>query len=1581
MMRTHGATGVLAILAIPLALCCAAGQPVQIELQNPSFEAGNSSAGLPVGWRLYDGSGQNQSIKLEEDPDTGETAVRLSDGDPAKEIGLYQDVAIQAGETYRAGVMVRGIRGASAAGAYLQLRFSPSGHFAQRSLSPDRAGGYTQVSVVATAPGGDKTARIYLYTHKAPTPQVMVDTVTLEAGVPAAAPSPAPAPDPTPPVYTELRDLHLETSLTRDGVPTVCIVAPASGRYDQVARDIQAAIKRLSGVEVPIVGDLSPQASLPLEGNLIALGNRSTNALLSGLYDHFYTLIDLKYPGPGGHVVRSVHNPYGNGHNAIVVGGSDDAGVAAAAEALCDELQAAPDAQGNLSVGWVMDIALAEGTRVPTELGEFEIWDASKGYGSSGYFGWNSISKRMAMYCMTGDEFHAREVVRLSFPDQEALAEIDQYDQEMIEGKNDPLAGPYHYSAHYMILFWDLIEESPAFSDEERLKITNAFSRQLNHRVPEGIYRRTSPASSVGNRHGDWAAVSLYCLGRYFNKYYPGPIWQHCLDTVHLYYTALENHAWIAGSNDHLFWYNTYYEPIESYMLLSGDRRGLESGYLQEALRTQDVLYTGRIPDPYLRTAPISWLNKTAYLTGQERWLYYRDRTELDMEVFRLGQSFWPGPELTPRPPQDLVNQWTIQRMPEPMWRSRQSGIALDNSFLWGSYRSAVDGTGDFILLDGFNGGGRNPYHTFGLLELRLNGAVLLQNYHNQVLTSADGMVEPIVAMDAALLGRDVVGQTAVVIAEVPRLPFCTWRRAIVSRRGRYALFVDDLAFRTTSENMDVVTQWEPAGGAWDPKRSALEIRGAGPAGAPLPEGWQDFPALQAPYTSEPPGQEGVSELDSINILLLKAQRPGHWVEMTFSLEEAMTGHVYAYLLNYMDRGNVNLYLDGELRVEGFDHYAPSVVRVRVPLGMHELAAGTHTLRLEVVSESPVPGKYLAGLMGVRIRAEGAPEVAQASSFSLIPSEPVPTQPGGVVTMQWQGAVAEGQSRTAFYLLAPRMEDAPDALVCAQADGSSAALALPQAARAWIERRQAAPPGLGVEAEDHLWGDAIAQAGLLPDGRYLLAADAPIGLDWDFPSGKLCVVTENETQVTLALDAQAAPTLDGETAPVQRTDRGQASLAVPAGRHVLEGVAPSPDSVAALGERLHGLLDTAQQTREGLAGAQQPAPTIAVPQIPTTGDADLQGAIVNIVPMRAADGSPLLAAAEDKTIHILATDGTELRRLSAEGAVRVLRWWDECGLLLAGCSDEKVIAFDAAGERKWEFISQMDPAVYEAAKQYWFKSAHPGIYGLHTGVFMGGKSQAFVGSACTLEILDEEGKLVKRMPVFWGPGAQFNLIDGPEESVNLLVQRWPNGTDALAIINSNTLSQGRGFEAVPPGYTHVGGWTALNRARTIYVDLDGDGAREVVSGINGVWNRVTVWDEAGKPLYNAQFGPGEKAPGGNLADLDVCDLTGDGQQEVVVASREGVLVALDSSLRKVWAKRMPSAPRVVRCLGAQGQQPVVIVGCEDGTVLVLDESGAIVARSRVSGRPAKIAVVATPAGPLAAIATLAGEVRFFSAPQ
>lgn len=103
---------------------------------------------------------------------------------------------------------------------------------------------------------------------------------------------------------------------------------------------------------------------------------------------------------------------------------------------------------------------------------------------------------------------------------------------------------------------------------------------------------------------------------------------------------------------------------------------------------------------------------------------------------------------------------------------------------MWGSYRSEIGAGGDYILIKGYNGTGRNPYHTFDILELRLNGTTLLKGYHNQVLISVNGMGEPKVAMDAALLYKGVAGQLAVAVAKVPDLAFANWQRSLALRKG-----------------------------------------------------------------------------------------------------------------------------------------------------------------------------------------------------------------------------------------------------------------------------------------------------------------------------------------------------------------------------------------------------------------------------------------------------------------------------------------------------------------------------------------------------------------------------------------------------------------------------------------------------------------------------------------------------------------------------------------------------------------------------------------------------------------------------
>ena len=1537
-------------------------EPLDETHKNASFDE-PTQGNVPAGWGRYAGGGKPQILTLVTPPFADGQALLLDDGDPGEEIGVFQEIKTTGGIAYQASVDVAAVEGApEPVNAFLQLRFLPSNKYAQRSLHTRVRGTFETLPLTGMMPEGDHTLRLYLYTHRGTRTKIMLDNVKLTGGVPPP-PKPVTAPPLKAPEEKTLKDLHLMTTLVTGGKASAAIVVPESRRYAEDGRRIQVAVARVTGVTIPVLTDADPTAALPLQGHVIVLGNRSTNRLINGLYDAYYTLLDLKYPGVGGAVVRSLHDPYGNGLNAILVGGSDDAGVSRATGLLTERIAAKPPGD-TLALGWVMDIRLGDGVQVPTDLTALETWEASDGYGSVGYFGWNSLSKRMAMYYMTGDAFHAKEFLRLAFPDKQALEEISDIDGERIENKDEPLAGAYHYNQHMMVLYWDLIEESPVFTDEQRLRITNSLARQLEHDdyARKGTYSLTGPASAVGSRHGQWAAISLYCLGRYFNTHYPDPVWEHCQRAAVFAFQSLHEHAWIHGESDNLFWYNTGIAPIFSYLCLSGDRVPVENGVIAGLLRGQEMLLDGSTGDRNIGSASLGYLHKAAYITGDGRWIHYRQRTRMDTGIFRLGQSFWPDAALKPKEPEDLCGTWSVHRLPMPMWIQRSSGLPFEQSFLFGSYRTHTGPNGDYVLLDGFNGASRNPYHTFCILDLRIAGTTLLNGYHNQVLTKADGMVEPAVAMDAALRYCDRIGGTATACAEVPAAAFSNWRRTLIQRLGRYAVVVDDLTFRTDSRNMGVNTVWGTQSGTWFQKAGHGVIKGSG--GMAVPPGWIAVDALESECRSEPETPSMIGRLDSIGIVLLRAQEPGASLDMPFTLERPFRGDVFLDTVRYVDRGVVRILLDGRELKDRFSMHATDAVRERVALGAHDLAAGRHLLRLEVVDRDGGSTKCYAAVAGLALKPDGATgaETADEMVYKLSTCDPVDASGRGTITMRWTGPVKRDGHGIFFHLLAPdsRSRTGSNSLRVAP---NAAVLRLPETALACAGTYQSTQAEMAVLASTHLYAREATTVGL---GDGILSADRPLSVDWDFLRGDLVLDTAQPATVTLAGITVDDLRLDGR--PVSTVP-----FSIPQGRHALTGARLTDAALSALQGALGELEGVAQQAWENAAASRQAgSATPDVPVLPVTPLTTVSHSVTDVVTVPGPDGTDLLAVAEDRKTHVMTADGRTTRVLSADGAVRVLQWWPEADALLVACADEKLIAFGRNGERKWVFTSVMDPAVFRAAKTYWFKTApgHEGIHGLATGAFVDGKPQCILGSACTAEIINTDGSLAKRLPVFWGPGKLMKIVETPNGSHDALIARWPNGTDRISIVNSKSLSVRHGFYGVPSGHTMVGGWSAQNRVDLIWQDVNGDGEPELVSATNGRWNRVSVFARDGAPLHNAQFGPGQ----GNtfrayLRDLKTADPDGDGKHTIFTATHDKLVVALDHQCSRLWSTRLQSAPCRLQPCGRGNA--MLLVGCDDGTLVLLSSEGAMTASAAVKGRPLHILPLAD--GRIA-VATSRGEV-------
>src|SRR5206468_601387 len=153
------------------------------------------------------------------------------------------------------------------------------------------------------------------------------------------------------------------------------------------------------------------------------------------------------------------------------------------------------------------------------------------------------------------------------------------------------------------------------------------------------------------------------------------------------------------------------------------------------------------------------------------------------------------------------------------------------------------------------------------------------------------------------------------------------------------------------------------------------------------------------------------------------------------------------------------------------------------------------------------------------------------------------------------------------------------------------------------------------------------------------------------------------------------------------TTGGLVGVRLAAGRHTLANARPSPAVLGKTVDRLASLMAEGQAQRQRWTASTAAPAAPAASALTTAWAGKAGGSVVDLVTISSEQG-PLVCAAAGNAVHLMAPDGREVRTLATEGAVRCLRWWPEHDLLLVGCQDEKVIAFDREGRRRWVFVSE-----------------------------------------------------------------------------------------------------------------------------------------------------------------------------------------------------------------------------------------------------------------------------------------------------
>ena len=334
---------------------------------------------------------------------------------------------------------------------------------------------------------------------------------------------------------TRPKKLHLETPLAQAGQPQSVIVSPGDAPLLALARRIQETVKEMSGATLPIVKVETATPDVLSRTGAVLLGNVCNNRAMLPLYARLYTPVDDDYPPEDGYLVHTVHDPWGTGKNVVIVGGATPAGVARGVDALLKTLKPGKEiVLPKLTLADLGKSAMQQIQRRKRTLTEEairrEVEAARRDFARGAH---RAVAGRMGRYgveyARSGNDMLARLYKELAFAWYESyLAKPPIY------------GGPWGMDMDFHLMeimpAWDLLEESPSLTDEERLKVT----RILYAFITTDVVRKAAGAlrsTHVRHNHMTFPALGLFFAGDYFKKGYGIAEADHWLDIARACFT------------------------------------------------------------------------------------------------------------------------------------------------------------------------------------------------------------------------------------------------------------------------------------------------------------------------------------------------------------------------------------------------------------------------------------------------------------------------------------------------------------------------------------------------------------------------------------------------------------------------------------------------------------------------------------------------------------------------------------------------------------------------------------------------------------------------------------------------------------------------------------------------------------------------------------------------------------------------------------------------------------------------------------------------------------------------------------
>ena len=635
-----------------------------------------------------------------------------------------------------------------------------------------------------------------------------------------------------PQAITQLKTLYRETALIQQGRLRVRIIRPDNEAYIEPAQAVAAALRAMAESVAAKPSGIMPGDPWPAiktdkdyrtsdrNYHLICLGQMNNNRLAFELYVRHLIAADDWYPGPDGHVMRTVSDPFGKSSNVIFLGGSDSAGVKKAVArftATLEALAADPAFRKNPAVPYLMDIQFRGKDKMSAFLPKVrdEFKKTFVDQPSLPYFIETRMNDLARNWYLTGHDAYA-----------EALADgIRRWMKEYYKWTPPRQITTPKYLIPYMLLDWDMVEEHPAFDNALRLEYTNLLYDYVSRMSVHSRISQLKPGVLAGTGHHNVTLTVSYG-GKYFTTYYPKADLTRINQGLKSVRTGLNTIKNTYGFFDENGGYTQFYPTVTMHnSLFMNDLHYFSSGHAKDWLY-QSLIYTSNLKWRYCgkdpQYGPGEWYDRN----GHWIWLQNQltNRTDYGPRVTKDQVEFtaWSYlPKIEPVRPDNWLNgiQWlpvhqtTFKYMKR---KGKQINVPRAKTFHLISLRQTYDRMAEFLRMDGINdglenGGDGNALNTYtdkgqGWLIYGKWGSHS-PKYHNRMIILKNGLMAE---KEPALCALEAVADlpdSGLVQSVLYDLNSTDWARNILWRKGKWFVICDTVRAREPGD-FSLLCRW-----------------------------------------------------------------------------------------------------------------------------------------------------------------------------------------------------------------------------------------------------------------------------------------------------------------------------------------------------------------------------------------------------------------------------------------------------------------------------------------------------------------------------------------------------------------------------------------------------------------------------------------------------------------------------------------------------------------------------------------------------------------------------------------------------